>query len=78
MRPLDPLTSIKAKLGLVIVAAVLVTVITLSLGFRAGLPGWLSAIGAAILAADGNFYDELGPKDSASWGLSILGAAEAP
>lgn len=50
MRPLDPLTSIKAKLGLVIVAAVLVTVVTLSLGFRAGFPGWLSAIGAAILA----------------------------
>jgi signal transduction histidine kinase len=50
MRPLDPLTSIKAKLGLVIVAAVLVTVVTLSLGFRAGLPGWLSALGAAVLA----------------------------
>ena len=50
MRPLDPLTSIKAKLGAVIVAAVVVTVVVLSLGFRAGLPGWVSAIGAAVLA----------------------------
>lgn len=50
MRPLDPLTSIKAKLGVVIVAAVVVTVVVLSLGFRAGLPRWASAIGAAILA----------------------------
>lgn len=50
MRPLDPLTSIKAKLGAVIVAAVIVTVIVLSLGFRAGLPRWASALGAAVLA----------------------------
>jgi len=50
MRPLDPLTSIKTKLGVVIVAAVLVTVIVLSVGFRAGLPRWASAIGAAALA----------------------------
>jgi len=50
VRPLDPLTSIKAKLGVVIVAAVVVTVIVLSVGFRAGLPRWASAIGAAVLA----------------------------
>ena len=50
MRPLDPLTSIKAKLGVVIVAAVLVTVLVLSLGFRAGLPRWVSALGAVALA----------------------------
>ena len=50
MRPLDPLTSIKAKLGVVIVAAVIVTVVVLSVGFRAGLPRWASAIGAAVLA----------------------------
>jgi len=50
MRPLDRLTSIKAKLGVVIVAAVIVTVVVLSLGFRAGLPRWASALGAAALA----------------------------
>lgn len=50
MRPLDALSSIKTKLGVVIVAAVVVTVIVLSLGFRAGLPRWVSAIGAAVLA----------------------------
>ena len=36
--------------------------------------GWTFSDGVdgdAILAGDGNFYDELGPKDSASWGLSF-------
>lgn len=50
MRPLDALSSIKTKLGVVIVAAVIVTVVVLSLGFRAGLPRWASAVGAAVLA----------------------------
>ena len=50
MRPLDPLSSIKIKLGVVIVAAVGVTVIAIALGLRAGLPKWVSGIGAAVLA----------------------------
>jgi signal transduction histidine kinase len=50
MRPLDPLSSIKIKLGVVIVAAVAVTVAAIALGVRAGLPRWVSGIGAAILA----------------------------
>ncbi|MGH2806492.1 MAG: sensor histidine kinase [Actinomycetota bacterium] len=50
MRPLDPLSSIKIKLGVVIVAAVAVTVGALGLGFRLGLPRWVSAAGAALLA----------------------------
>jgi len=37
MRPLDPLSSIKAKLGVVIVAAVGVTVLVHTLGLKAGL-----------------------------------------
>lgn len=50
MRPLDPLSSIKIKLGVVIVAAVGVTVVAIALGVRAGLPNWVSGIGAAVLA----------------------------
>jgi len=38
LRPLDPLSSIKAKLGVVIVASVSVTVLVHTLGLRAGLP----------------------------------------
>ena len=37
MRPLDRLPSIKLKLGVVIVAAVLFTVVAVSAGQRAGL-----------------------------------------
>ena len=49
MRPLDPLTSIKAKLGLVIVAAVMGTTAAIVLGLQAGL-GWvLSALIAAAV-----------------------------
>jgi signal transduction histidine kinase len=50
MRPLDFASSIKLKLGLVIVAAVAVTVIVVSLGNRAGLSPWLTGIAAALLA----------------------------
>ncbi|HET7481221.1 MAG TPA: ATP-binding protein [Actinomycetota bacterium] len=50
MRPLDPLSSIKIKLGVVIVVAVGVTVLALGIGFRLGLPRWASAIGAAAVA----------------------------
>jgi signal transduction histidine kinase len=50
MRPLDPLSSIKIKLGVVIVAAVGVTVVALGIGFRLGLPRWISAVGAAGVA----------------------------
>ena len=38
MRPLDPLSSIKTKLGVVIVASVAVTVAVHTLGLRAGVP----------------------------------------
>ncbi|HYH28646.1 MAG TPA: ATP-binding protein [Actinomycetota bacterium] len=50
MRPLDPLGSIKAKLGTVIVAAVAVTVTVSALGVQAGLPLVLVAAVAGALA----------------------------
>lgn len=50
MRPLDPLTSIKAKISIVIVAAVAVTLAVHSLGPKVGLPDWASAIAAVVLA----------------------------
>ncbi len=50
MRPLDPLRSIKTKLGAVIVAAVAVTVVVLILAVRIGAPLWLGAVVAAGLA----------------------------
>lgn len=50
MRPLDPLRSIKTKLGAVIVAAVGVTVIVVVLGVRAGMPIWLNALVAGALS----------------------------
>lgn len=49
MRPLDRLGSIKLKLGATIVAAVVVTTVSVYLGMRAGL-GWLSALLALVLA----------------------------
>jgi signal transduction histidine kinase len=48
VRPLDPLRSIKVKLGVVIVATVVVTVIVLALGDRIGLH---TAAGRAVIAA---------------------------
>ncbi len=45
MRPLDPLSSIKTKLGVVIVASVAVTVAVHTLGIRAGIP--LLVVGTA-------------------------------
>ena len=50
MRPLDFVRSLKLKLGLVIVAAVAVTVLAIRLGDRVGLAGWLSSLAAAALA----------------------------
>ena len=50
MRPLDPLRSIKTKLGAVIVAAVGVTVVVVVLGVRAGMPIWLNAVVAGALS----------------------------
>ena len=50
MRPLDFLASIKLKLGVVIVAAVLVTVVVVLLGERAGLSPFLTGIAAVVLA----------------------------
>lgn len=50
MRPLDPLSSIKTKLGVVIVAAVAVTVLVLTATVRLGLPLWFGAVVAGLLA----------------------------
>ena len=50
MRPLDPLSSIKMKLGAVIVAAVGVVVLVNMLGVRAGLPLLLVGVVAGALA----------------------------
>src|SRR5918994_5092723 len=50
MRPLDRLRSIKMKLGVVIVAAVGVTVLVQALGVRAGLPLWAVALASGALA----------------------------
>lgn len=50
MRPLDFLGSIKLKLGVVILAAVAVTVVVVSLGDRAGLSPIVTGIAAAALA----------------------------
>ena len=50
MRPLDPLSSIKTKLGVVIVAAVGVTVLVLIAAVRMELPLWLGAVVAGLLA----------------------------
>ena len=39
-----------------------------------GLVGWTMSDGVdgdGVLAGDGNLYNEIGPKDSASWGLGI-------
>lgn len=50
MRPLDPLSSIKIKLGVVILAAVLVTIAVVAVGVRAGLPLAVGGIAAGALA----------------------------
>jgi signal transduction histidine kinase len=50
VRPLDRLPSIKLKLGVVIVAAVLGTVVAIGIGWRAGLNHWASGVIAAVVA----------------------------
>jgi signal transduction histidine kinase len=50
MRPLDPLSSIKVKLGVVIVAAVAVTIVTVALGVRAGFPLLVCGLAAGVFA----------------------------
>jgi len=50
VRPLDPLWSIKVKLGAVIVAAVTVTVVALFAGFRAGVHPMVTVPVAAVIA----------------------------
>jgi signal transduction histidine kinase len=50
VRPLDFVGSIKLKLGLVILAAVVVTVVIVSLGERAGLSPVLTGVVAAVIA----------------------------
>ena len=50
MRPLDPLSSIKVKLGIVIVAAVGVTIVVVALAVNADLPALLVFLVAGALA----------------------------
>jgi signal transduction histidine kinase len=50
VRPLDPLSSIKAKLGVVILAAVAATATVQALGLRAGLPLVLVVAASAAVA----------------------------
>jgi signal transduction histidine kinase len=50
VRPLDRIGSIKLKLGVVILAAVAVTVVVVSLGDNAGITSWLTGLIAAVLA----------------------------
>lgn len=50
MRPLDRVGSLKLKLGVVIVAAVLVTVAVMEVGRRAGWPTIPVAVGAVVVA----------------------------
>jgi signal transduction histidine kinase len=50
VRPLDRLTSIKTKLGVVIVSAVGVTVVVLAVALRSDLPLWLAGAVAGLLA----------------------------
>ncbi|HEV2756522.1 MAG TPA: ATP-binding protein [Actinomycetota bacterium] len=50
MRPLDRFTSLKTKLGIVIVAAVFATVATIIVGVRAGLSLYLCGVAAAVLS----------------------------
>jgi signal transduction histidine kinase len=50
LRPLDPLSSIKIKLGVVILAAVLVTIAVVAVGVRAGLPLAVGGVAAGALA----------------------------
>lgn len=50
MRPLDPLSSVKMKLGAVIVAAVAVTVLVVSVGTGAGASPVVSALAAGALS----------------------------
>jgi hypothetical protein len=50
VRPLDALGSIKLKLGVVILAAVAVTVLVVSVGARVGLSPLLTGVAAAALA----------------------------
>jgi signal transduction histidine kinase len=50
MRPLDPLSSIKVKLGVVILAAVAVTIVVEYAGLLLGVNPWVSTVGAAVLA----------------------------
>ena len=50
MRPLDRFSSIKIKLGIVIVAAVFVTVVTIVVGVRADVPLKVCGLAAAVLS----------------------------
>ena len=50
MRPLDRLPSIKLKLGVVILAAVVVTVVVVSLGEQLGISPVVTGLVAAALA----------------------------
>jgi signal transduction histidine kinase len=50
VRPLDPLSSIKVKLGVVILGAVAVTIMVEYVGLLLRVNPWVSTVGAAVLA----------------------------
>jgi hypothetical protein len=50
VRPLDRFSSIKTKLGVLIVAVVFVTVVTIIVGVRAGVPLRVCGVLAAIFS----------------------------
>lgn len=50
MRPLDRIPSMKLKLGILIVVAVLVSALVSTVGFRIGLPVWLRPVVAGAIA----------------------------
>lgn len=41
-RPLDPVASIKVKIGLLVALSILAAIVMLQVGARAGVPGWLT------------------------------------
>lgn len=51
-RPLDPVASIKVKIGLLVALSIIAAVVVLQVGIRAGVPGWLT-LPATLAAALG-------------------------
>lgn len=51
-RPLDPVASIRIKIGLLVALSIIAAVVVLQVGIRAGVPGWLT-LPATLAAALG-------------------------